>query len=267
MQAFVINLARSPERRAHMATHMARRGLDYEFIVGVDGRDLDLDDRKLLSPALLARNDFPAGSAGCALSHLRVYEEVIARNLDHALVLEDDVNLSSDLAQVVDAISRHLTGAEVALLNYGSPVTCRLSREGSVGLSSSRTLALPTDLALMVNAGAYVITREACERLTAGGLPLRANADDWAFFYGHGMLDRVRCVFPLTVIKNPQFGSTIGMYSLGSGVRARLVAPLVRGQVPLFRQLIVGRRQRIMRHWERIELVDAPFIDKPSRLD
>ena len=97
MQVYVVNLARSPERRAHITAELAKTGLDYEIVTAVDGRDLDLDDVTLITPALLARNAFPAGAAGCALSHLRVYEEVLARGLDHALIIEDDVTLPADL--------------------------------------------------------------------------------------------------------------------------------------------------------------------------
>ena len=267
MQVFVINLASSPERRAHMTAELEKTGLDYEIVTGVDGRELDLNDSTLVAPTLLAKNDFPAGTAGCALSHRRVYQRILADGLDKALVLEDDVTLPADLGRVVDAVSPHLHGAEVALLEYGSPEICTLSREGSVALPCSRVLALPIDINQLMNAAAYVITRDACERMTAGGLPLQANADDWAFFYGESWLDRVRCVYPLTVTKSAQFESTIGFYSLGRGLKARIVAPLVHRKIPLLHQLVLYRRQRILRERSRTELVEAPFVDKPSRLD
>lgn len=267
MKVFVINLARSVDRREHVGAELGKTGLDYEVVAGVDGRDLDLDDEATIDPSFLGRNSFPAGAAGCALSHLRVYRRILSEGLDHALVLEDDVTLPADLGAVADAVAPHLTGAEVALLNYGNPDTCRMSRAGAVGLPSSRVLALPVDLRGLVNAAAYVITREACRRMTERALPLRANADDWEFFYREGILDRVRCVLPLTVDKSARFESTIGLYSLGDGVKARLVRPLVRRRVPVVHRVILHRRQRILRRWGRAEIVDTPFVLKPSRLD
>jgi glycosyl transferase family 25 len=266
MRAYVINLARSVDRRRHITAELSRTGLDYEIVTAVDGRDVDLDDPTIIAPELIAKNSFPAGTAGCALSHLTVYRKVIAAGLDHALILEDDVTLPADLGRIADEVATHLTGAEVALLNHGSPDTCRMSREGSVTLPSSRMLALPIDVRPLVNAAAYVITREACERMEKRALPLRANADDWEFFYKEGILDRIRCVLPLAVDKNPAFESTIGLYSLGGGVKARLVRPLVSHRIPLVHQLIRYRRQRILHRWGRSEVVDAPFVDKPSRL-
>ncbi|MBV9384292.1 MAG: glycosyltransferase family 25 protein [Streptosporangiaceae bacterium] len=266
MHAYVINLARSHDRRAHITAELRKTGLDYQIIPAVDGRDLDIHDPTVIDPSLLARNSFPAGTAGCALSHLRAYQKMIADGLDEALILEDDVSLPDDLGALVDAVAGHLTGAEVALLNYGSPDTCKMSPEGSVDLPSSRLLALPIDVSQLANAAAYVITREACMRMSERALPLRANADEWRFFYKEGILDRVRCVLPPAVVKNPKFESTIGLYSLGNGMKARLMGPFVRHNIPLLRQLILYRRQRILRQWDRSEIVDMPFIEKPSRL-
>ena len=103
-------------------------------------------------------------------------------------------------------------------------------------------------------------------RMIESVLPLRANADDWQFFYKEGILDRVRCVLPLAVAKDSKFESMIGLYSLGNGVKARLVGPFVRHKIPLLHQVILLRRRHILRQWDRSEIVDIPFIEKPSRL-
>ncbi len=268
MYAYVINLARSTDRQAHITAELERAEMDFEIVPAVDGRTLDLSDSTLVDPSLVSRCQFPAGAAGCALSHFRIYQKILEDSRDRALVLEDDVLLPADLSDLGDVIADHLTGAEVALLNYASfpPGPLRMSLKGSVDLPSSRLLALPIDARQLVNAGAYVITREACARMIEHLLPIRATADDWRFYYEEGFLDRVRCVLPRPVPKSPNFESTIGFYSLGSGVRARLVGPFVRYKIPFLHQAILYRRRRIMRHWDRAEVVDIPFIEKPSRL-
>jgi glycosyl transferase, family 25 len=266
VRAYVINLARSLDRRTHVMAELDRTGLDYEFITAVDGRTIDLEDRRLVDPRLLAKNNFPAGTAGCALSHLQAYRRILEDGADAALVLEDDVELPDDLGALAHALAAHLTGAEVVLLNYASPTRCRVSPEGSVPLASSRLLALPIDITDMVNAAAYVITRPACERMLESAPPIRANADDWHYFYTEGIIDRIRCVLPLPVDKAAKFESTIGLYSLGNGLKGRLVAPFVRHKVPLVHQVILYRRQRILRRWGKADIVDVPFVKKPSRL-
>jgi glycosyl transferase, family 25 len=267
VRAYVINLARSLDRRAHITAELEKTGLDYEIVTGVDGHDLDLHDPTTVDPSFLTRIVCPAGSAGAALSHQRVYRKIIADELNEALVLEDDAVLPADLGSLADAVADQLTGAEVALLSVDSPDPFKMSLEGSMHLPSARLLALPIDINQPRSAGAYIITREACERMIKCMLPIQVQADTWWFFYREGVLDRVRCVAPLPVFKNPKFTSTIGSYSLGDGVRGRLVRQLMRRRIPLLHQVLYYRRQRIHRQWHRSELVDMPFIEKPSRLE
>ncbi len=198
------------------------------------------------------------------MSHLRVYQKIIADGADRALVLEDDVTLPADLGALVDVLAGHLVGAEVTLLNYDSKDPCRMSLQGAVQLPSSRRLVLPIDADQPASSAAYVITRDASKRMGEGVLPIRARPDDWGFFYREGMLDRVRCVVPLAVAKNPGFGSTIDYYPRWS-LKARLLGTVA--HVPLFSKAIAYRRERIFRQWTRTELVDQPFIEKPSRLE
>ncbi|MGO9292280.1 MAG: glycosyltransferase family 25 protein [Streptosporangiaceae bacterium] len=267
MHAYVINLDRSLDRRAHITAELKKTGLDYEIITAVDGSNLDLHDPTTVDPSFLTNIVYPPGTAGTALSHLSAYRKIIADGLDEALVLEDDVMLPADLGSLADAVADQLAGAEVALLSVDSPDPCKMSLEGSIHLSYSRLLALPLDICQPRSAAAYIITREACERMIKCVLPVRVQADTWWFFYREGVLDRVRCVVPIPVLKNPKFTSTIGIYSLGDGVRARLVGPLMRRKIPLLHQALRYRRQRIYRQWGRSELVDTPFTEKPSRLE
>lgn len=268
MRTYVINLARSRDRRTHMIKELKKTGLDYEILEAVNGHDIDLHDRTIVDPSLTYYTQFLAGTTGAALSHLSAYQKIIEDRLDKALVLEDDVILPSDLSSLADAVADQLTGAEIALLSYGSYGSCRLSREGSIHLPPSRLLALPIEIRMVNSGGAYIITREACERMVKFALPVRANPDDWWYFYREGALDRVRCVVPLPVLKNPKLNSTLGSYSLGNSVRGRLAWALVRRKVPVLHQALSYRRQRIYRQWwNQQEIVDIPFIEKPSRLD
>jgi glycosyl transferase, family 25 len=269
VKAYVINLARSRDRRAHITAELKKTGLDYEILTAVDGLDVDLTDRTIVDPAMTYMTIFLAGATGAALSHLSAYKKMIEDGLDKALVLEDDVTLPADLASLADAVADQLTGAEVALLSYGSGAgSCKLSREGSVELPSERLLALPIEIRVVVSGGAYIITREACERLIKFIMPVRVNADDWWYFYREGALDRVRCVVPMPVHKESKLISTLGSYKLGhSSLKGRLVWALVQFKIPILHQVLNRRRQRIQDRWTHQELVDIPFIEKPSRLD
>jgi glycosyl transferase family 25 len=277
VHTYVINLARSMDRRAHITGELERTGLGYEIVTAVDGRQIDIGDRSIVDPALLAAFEMPegvassalvAGSAGAALSHLHVYEKIIDQGRDYALVLEDDVNLPAEMEVLSEAVAQHLTGAELALLSYDNREPCRLSIQGAVDLPSGRVLALPIDIREPHSSGAYVITREACERLVKSIRPVRAQADAWWFYYREGVLDRVRCVTPMPVRKNATFSSTIGSYSVPStGLRRKLTEQLLNHKIPVVHQALSYRRERIYRRSSRTDLVDVPFVERASRLD
>lgn len=107
---YVISLARRGDRRAHMTRVLNRLGLRAEFVDAVDG--------VALSKADLARYDrnralrvygaeMNRAEIACCLSHLKVYQTMLARGDDMALVLEDDVECDADLAEVLRAIVDH----------------------------------------------------------------------------------------------------------------------------------------------------------------
>jgi glycosyl transferase, family 25 len=267
VRAYVINLARSTDRRTHMRAELSRVAVDHEIMEAVDGRALDLSDPRIIAsiePSVLARKSLLPNQIANALSHLNVYRKMLVDGQDHAMVLEDDVILPADLGVLADALTEHLTEAEVALLNFESEGGCRLMREASVQLPAGRLLALPADVNQPVSGAAYIITRKACERMAERLLPIRAKVDDWAFRYNEGMLDRIRCVAPLAVIKSPMFESTIERPTAG-GLK-RHARSLLRFDPGFFDAVIAHRRQRIWRRWTRIEFVDMPFINEPSRL-
>lgn len=268
MRVYVINLARSPERRVKMTAQLTKYGMDYQIVEAVDGRELDLKDPQTIgaiAPSFLDSDWFRPGHAACALSHLSVYRKILADGLEQALVLEDDVTISADLCSVANGVAAHMTGAEVALLNFDSPDTCKVSRQGAVRLPASRQLVLPVDVGQPVSGAAYVITREACERMAARALPIRAKVDNWAHFYHEGIIDRLRCVVPLVVTKDPAFGSTIGYYSDAS-LKARFLGVIMQHNLRIFQRAVAYRRKRIWRRYTRVEFVNDQVPETPSKL-
>jgi glycosyl transferase family 25 len=210
LQAFVINLQRSADRRDHILRQLSRTSLEYHLVEATDGRLIDTTDVSLASPDWMGRVSTSPGVLGCSLSHLRVYEAVLEAGVDLALVLEDDIVLPPDISPLVEEAASHMELAEVLLLRVSAPdPPCQLSRKGVVQLSSGHLIAYPMDLINVAAGVAYVITAEACLRMRAGLLPVRVPADDWFYFHSQGILDRVRCVAPLPIRIDPSFGSTI----------------------------------------------------------
>jgi hypothetical protein len=258
VRAYVINLARSADRRAHITAGLRGTGLDVEFITAVDVEDLDFSDPQTaarLTPSFFDR--FRPGEAACAMSHASAHEQILADGLDSALVLEDDVTVPPELAEIADAVAARLYGAEVALLNFDSAEVVQVARDGAVDLPGGGQLLFPVDLSQPVSGAAYIITRDACERMGKLAVPIATKADDWAHFHRVGAIDQLRCVHPLAVRKAPEFASTMGYYSDAS-VRARVLALVGRYDLGLVKRAVAYRRERIWRKYRQVEFVDAP---------
>jgi glycosyl transferase, family 25 len=242
-----------------MLRQLRKTGLDYEIITAIEGRDLDLTDTSLIAPNWIGRCQFWPGAAGCSLSHLKVYKKVLSDGADRALVLEDDVLLPPHLDSLVDSIAPLMDGAEVVLLHYVSPfsaergIPLRLSKQSALALPPSSALAEPFDVMDVSASGAYLITRDACERMSQAVLPIRVQIDDWGFFFKAGAFDRVRCVVPMPVWINVGFRTTIDHNPSGS-LQTRIREAAIK--IPLLSQALMHRRQRILNRMTRVELVD-----------
>jgi glycosyl transferase family 25 len=119
MKAYIINLPQARLRRASMDEQLEHVGLSHEFVDGVDGRALSTTKRAaLVDEATVARVPqwLTPELIGCALSHLRVYERVIASGDEIGLVLEDDVRLPGGISDTAVEVASHMTGSEVVLL-------------------------------------------------------------------------------------------------------------------------------------------------------
>jgi glycosyl transferase family 25 len=248
MQAYVVNLARSPDRRAHIVAQLEKTRIHYEVVDAVDGRDLDLRDTRLFDPTVVGTSTFRPGAAGCALSHLKVYRRVLEDGLEKALILEDDIELPTDLGELISATAQHMMGAEVVLLNFHSHDPCRITKAGSVPLPSSRLLVRVVDEGQPSSTGGYLITREACARMVRTVLPLRVHPDDWGFFHREGAIDHVRCVVPMPITNSATLRTTIDYYRPGS-LQARVREAVASRRVPLLHQALALRRRRTFRRW------------------
>ncbi|QYJ97545.1 glycosyltransferase family 25 protein [Shewanella alkalitolerans] len=108
-KVFVINLARSPERMTHITEQLNRIGVPFERLEGIDGNELTDSDIERVSPAKLVRQNYyralSKGEVGCSLSHKKAWQKIIDDGLDYAFILEDDIYLEDNFADVVNLMA------------------------------------------------------------------------------------------------------------------------------------------------------------------
>lgn len=120
---YIITLKRATERQAQIAKDLA--GLRYAFFWGSDKLELDI-------PAMAAAHEYDEtkakqlhrygksmspGQIGCALSHKRIYKDMLQKGYQRVLILEDDVHPINmeQAAAVMDALPNDW---QLLLLDY-----------------------------------------------------------------------------------------------------------------------------------------------------
>ncbi len=130
MKIFIINLARSKDRKEYMQGQVDKIGLDCEFFSAIDGRNLD---RKWLSKIakskfynqITARAGFAKNHSNneiaCFASHFSLWQKCIELN-EPIIVLEDDVILGPYFKKSITTLEKYLDKLQyirlVVLLKY-----------------------------------------------------------------------------------------------------------------------------------------------------
>lgn len=196
---FIINMPKSNERRIRCTKSCREAGIEPEIFPAVDGKllklgtdyssesevtiNLGMGRKAIMSDAL------SPSEAGCALSHLSIYREILKRNLDMALILEDDVLLMPDFLTAAREILLKNNIWDIALVRHSSGLR-RFYPEKNISLVRihDENVFLKKEgmgildpifnrRRMVFIASCYFINRKACQRLLDIGFPVRFPAD------------------------------------------------------------------------------------------
>lgn len=211
---FVISLPGEDQRRAGISAQLQALGLDFEFVDGVRGSALSAAERSAqVGPAAEMRRhidrEMTDGEIGCALSHQKVYDKVLAEGHDYAFVLEDDARLLPGFREALTEAVR----VDLDLLIFGYP---KLNDEDvrmawlfdpvlSLGhLGKTHVYGLRPRQSHLGMVG-YLVSRHGCQQLKQN-FPLVTVADDHLFF---SRIMRVWHLRPFAVMEDTAHVSTI----------------------------------------------------------
>ncbi len=107
-KVFIINLELDSKKREYITGHFKERGISFELINAIDGRELSSDELNKLVDLKKAKeynkNSMALGEIGCALSHCLIYKKIIDDNLDGAFIFEDDIILPKNMKEIINSI-------------------------------------------------------------------------------------------------------------------------------------------------------------------
>lgn len=204
MKTFVINLDHATDRWATIEPQVRQVGLDIQRVSAVLGKELAEPYPDYCEQAYQRLHGRQTNNReiGCYLSHLKAMEMFLDTGDAYGIILEDDVELHPELALLVElAIEADPTWGLLRLsgLHGGTPVTVRKINDD---------FHLAVNLTQQAGSGAYVVNRDAAEKLCSGLRPMEVPYDhafDREWRYGF----KAVTMLPLPVTQNELYDSSI----------------------------------------------------------
>ncbi|MDO5356526.1 MAG: glycosyltransferase family 25 protein [Conchiformibius sp.] len=197
--AYAISLSGHTERRRHIQAECARIGIEAEIIDAVDMRTAtDEEIRRLSEPTNHLkphkRRYLHAGELGCFLSHRNVYQTVLTRGQDYALILEDDARFIRTPLPLLDSGSLNALAQQypfdVLIIGYVKtlpehlPYYYRrqpLKRCAALDTADGKIIFGTPWQQYGCGAVAYIVSAAGARKLLSDPKPCCA-ADDWLYF-------------------------------------------------------------------------------------
>lgn len=231
----VISLRRATDRRRFVERVFADAGLEVEIVEAVDARAFTAEERSLVSAARTAYEygkPMSPGMLACALSHLRVWQQMISDGLDEVIVFEDDTRPLASFRTVLEERASLPSDWDVvtfhSLFDWAGPTPIGI-RVGGHDICTFRRTPMGTQ--------AYLLRRGGAEKLTRLVPPVFLPADEILFrnapagltVYGIDPAPVVEEAFPSELHATPVLGQpgvvdriVFGTLSVAGRARRRL---------------------------------------------
>lgn len=177
MKCYLINLDRAPERLKRMTKLLQNNGVSFQRFPAIDGKNFTDNDIAMYREKSKISYNLSAGDLACGESHLQVLNLIASGADEYAVVMEDDLHLSNDIAfllnndswipRSVDIIKLETVGYETKIsrnknvVHNGRFISKLLSRHGGTGI--------------------YIVSRKAAKYLVDEYHPGMETIDDFIF--------------------------------------------------------------------------------------
>ena len=103
---YVINLKRRPDRLQNFKNNFGDFANDIEVIYGFDGKNFFNESKEEQEMTKKCFN-LNRGEIGCALSHFRIYQDIID-NYNYGIIFEDDAIPSENFNEKIDSVLKDM---------------------------------------------------------------------------------------------------------------------------------------------------------------
>jgi len=116
----IINLKRREDRKEQMISRLKEQKINnYEFIEAIDGKEISASKE---IQELFKGNDhnYRKGVIGCALTHIKLWKELINDNVDYYIILEDDICFCENFKEKLNKSLELFESNSLDFLAFGS---------------------------------------------------------------------------------------------------------------------------------------------------
>jgi len=127
IDTFYINLDRRVDRHENIESQLSTLGIKAQRVSASVGSELTQEQKSFVSFEdfyCLMKRPISDGEIGCALSHRRIWQHIVDKDIDYALILEDDITIDKRL---VDLLREDDFYYKYDFINLSSsePYTCK----------------------------------------------------------------------------------------------------------------------------------------------
>lgn len=201
MHIYITNLKSSKDRRLHMEKQLKDTRLDYEFFDCVIGADLSEEEigQKCDVTSINKQNEkivwFTRGIIGCTMTNQCIYRDIINRNLDYALFMEDDILIPDNLFDILAFTEPAIKQGDVIMLFWNAWQTLQLSKP-EISTPFKFDYYIPENNHVLTGGSAYIVTRKAAQKMIELNTPIHTTPDNWGYYKNNHGIDRLMCAYP-----------------------------------------------------------------------
>lgn len=181
LKTYVVNLRHAVERREHMQRELRKHPyLAPLFVDAVLGKEIVANELSALYAESRAKENIgrplSKGEIGCSLSHVNICRDMIEKNVQMALVLEDDVFLPVTIEAELTEL-KCILGKSLPVVILLTPVI-KASTRVILKLGNNEVIK-PYEACYT---SGYLLNQSAARELLRLNMPVCVAADDWEYF-------------------------------------------------------------------------------------
>lgn len=208
---FIISLKKDTDRRTQISNALSSQALPFTMVDAIEGSKLTKDDMPWFKSPNSSKFEVKASGVNeiaCSLSHQSIYQYIIKKDIEWALILEDDVIIDKKLACLIKSLEQgksdllkkdfvYLLGGQEGLSSR-KRISLSFFNKITIANVTFRLLTYSPDK--IFRACCYLIHRSTCERIIAEFAREFFVADSWGLLYKK---QAVKGYYLAEIIKHP----------------------------------------------------------------